>query len=663
MAYYQKTAEQVLHEFKTSEKGLSHEEAKQRIVQYGFNEIKAEKKTSAIEIFFEQFKNLMILILIGAALISIAFDEINDALVILAIVVINAVVGFLQEYKAERALEALMAMAAPKAKIVRDGQEMTIETKEVVPGDILALEAGDRISADARVIFAAELRTQEAALTGESIPRPKIIDPIDRMNLVINDQKNMLFAGTDITDGRGQAVVVRTGMNTEFGKVASLTQTIEKGKTTLQKELDLVGKFIGKGTFVICTIVFFAELIQSGSIAMNAVINAFLFAVALAVAAVPEGLPTTITITLALGVQRLVKKNVIIKKLNAVETLGCTSVICSDKTGTLTKNEMTVKEIFVNDNFMHVSGSGYTPKGQFSINKQPIRPGEEPNLIQLLTIGAACNNAHLISINGRHAITGDPTEGALVVVAEKADIELTHIEEHSTRIHEIPFDSTRKMMSTIHKKPHAQLVYVKGAPDEILKHCNKIQVRTSILPLTPIRKEHVLKANETMANEALRVLGFAYKEIPKDTKQYKREEIESGLTFVGLMGMIDPPREEVPASIAECKQAGMKIFVITGDHGATAKAIAKHIGLADEHTRIIEGSHLIRMQDHELESLLHENVIFARVTPEHKLRIVTILEKMGHIVAVTGDGVNDAPALKKASIGVEIGRASCRERV
>src|SRR3989338_2450183 len=627
MASYQKTPEQILEEFKTTDKGLSKEEAQKRLLEYGPNELKATKKETAWQMFFEQFKSLMIIILIVASIISAAFGEINDAIVIIVIVIINAIVGFVQEHKAEKALEALMAMAAPKARVIREGREMTVPTREVVLGDILSLEAGDRIPADARIIKAIELRTQEAPLTGESNPRSKCAEAINKTNLVVNDQKNMIFSGTDISQGRAIAVVVRTGMETEFGKVARLTQEIKKGKTTLQKELDVVGKFIGKVTLGICIIVFFGELIQEGSVAGNIVVNAFLFAVALAVAAVPEGLPATITVTLAIGVQRLVKKNAIIKKLNAVETLGSTSVICSDKTGTLTKNEMTIKEIFLGTEFLHVSGVGYTPVGDFLRDGKAIDPKKEKNLLHLLTIATGCNNAHLIKEDGHYTITGDPTEAALLVAAHKAGINRHHLEEVIPRLHEFPFDSGRKMMSTILKQKEIQLVCVKGAPDEILKRCKSVLLKSSLIPLTHQREQQILEANEAMAKDALRVLGFAYKELPKQTKQYKQEEIEKDLIFVGLMGMIDPPRPEVKQAIADCQHAGIQVYIITGDHGTTAKAIAKHIGLATETTKVVTGSDLEKMQDEALEKLLFEQVIFARVSPEHKLRVVTALKK------------------------------------
>ena len=655
MASYQKTPEQILEEFKTTDKGLSKEEAQKRLLEYGPNELKATKKETAWQMFFEQFKSLMIIILIVASIISAAFGEINDAIVIIVIVIINAIVGFVQEHKAEKALEALMAMAAPKARVIREGREMTVPTREVVLGDILSLEAGDRIPADARIIKAIELRTQEAPLTGESNPRSKCAEAINKTNLVVNDQKNMIFSGTDISQGRAIAVVVRTGMETEFGKVARLTQEIKKGKTTLQKELDVVGKFIGKVTLGICIIVFFGELIQEGSVAGNIVVNAFLFAVALAVAAVPEGLPATITVTLAIGVQRLVKKNVIIKKLNAVETLGSTSVICSDKTGTLTKNEMTVKEIFLSNDFIQVSGVGYIPEGQFIKNQSLIQPEKDHNLMHLLTIATACNNANIIKEDGHHLITGDPTEAALLVAAKKTGIDRHHLEDTMPRLHEFPFDSTRKMMSTIIKQKNSQLVCVKGAPDEILKKCRKIVIQNSIIHLTEQRKRQIVVANEQMAADALRVLGFAYKELPNTTKTYKQEDTENDLIFVGLMGMIDPPREEVKEAIKDCHRAGISVYIITGDYGTTAKAIAKQIGLATEKTKVIEGALMNKLSDEELQNLLHEPIIFARVSPEHKLRVVEVLEKMGHIVAVTGDGVNDAPALKKSNIGVAMG--------
>ena len=630
MIFHNKDLKEIFKALGTSEKGLTDEEVNRRIERYGLNEIKEKKKTSPIKIFFSQFNNFIVYILIAALVISFLLDEKIDAIVIGIILVINAVLGFIQEYKAEKAIEALKKMASLKASVIRDGNEKEVEAVNVVPGDIILLETGDKIPADARLIEVFNLQTQEAALTGESLPIKKEIRVLAE-NAQIADQKNMVFSGTVVTNGRGKAVVVKTGMNSEIGRIAKLIQETESEETPLQKKLSVLGKWLGILVIIICLVVFASATLEGGNM-----LEMFIVAVSLAVAAIPEGLPAVVTISLALGVRRMVKTNALIRKLPSVETLGSVTVICSDKTGTLTCNEMTVKKVFANNKVIDVSGSGYDAKGDFIFDNKKV---DKKEVELLLKIGALNNDATL----KEGEIMGDPTEGALIVSAAKLGLIKGELEIRYKRIDEIGFSSERKMMSTIHKEGNKKIIYLKGAPEIILNSCNKIIINNKIRKLSKKDKDEILKKNKVFAEKALRVLGFAYKEV-------KGKASENDLIFVGLQGMIDPPRTEVKQAIEKCKTAGIKVIMITGDHEITAKAIAKELGLDG---KSINGNELDKLTN--LEKIVEEVVVFARVNPEHKIRIVDALRKKGHIVAMTGDGVNDAPALKKADIGIAMG--------
>lgn len=623
---YAKKLDDIFLEFSTSEKGLSFAETKSRLEKYGLNILKEIKKINPVEIFLNQFRSFVVGILIGAVVISLFIQEYLDAGVIAVILILNAILGFIQEYRAEKSIDALKKLTSLKAKVIREGRVYEIDAQDVVPGDICVLEEGDKIPADSRLIEAINLQTQEASLTGESTPVEKDIFPLEK-EIPIAEQKNMVFSSTIITKGRGKAIVVHTGMNTEIGKIAEMIQEAKEEPTPLQVKLKQLGQWLGILTIAICIIVFIAGAIKTGEY-----IKMFITAIALAVAAIPEGLPAVVTISLALGVQRMIKKNSLVRKLPSVETLGCTTVICSDKTGTLTHNQMTVEKIFVNDEVVTVTGSGYSTKGIFSSSPEKFE--------LLLRIGSLCNDANL---EGEKVI-GDPTEASLIVSAAKAGLIKEELEKVYPRVTEIPFDANRKMMTTVHKLDHKLYAYTKGAPDIILEKCTQIYINGKIRELTDEDKEKIHKANEDFAKDALRILGFAFKET--DTIK----PTEDNLVFVGLQAMIDPPREEVKEAIKKCRRAGIKVVMITGDHKLTAIAIAKELGIAG---KTLTGRELDEIKD--LHQLVEEISIYARVSPEHKMQITEALKKNGHIVAMTGDGVNDAPALKDADIGIAMG--------
>lgn len=624
-----KELKDIYQELKSSEKGLTEEEAKKRIEEYGLNEIKEKKPISPLKIFLNQFHSFIVYILITALAISIFIGEEIDAIVIGAILILNAIMGFIQEYKAEKAIQALKKMASLKAKVIRDGKEQKIESSQLVPGDIILLETGDKVPADARLIEISELRTQEAALTGESTPVKKALGTLDEKTPVA-DRYNMLFSSTIVIKGRGKAIVTETGMNSEIGKIAEMIQTTETILTPLQIKLEQLGKFLGIIVIIIATIIFLFGISLAGLSAAEM----FIASVALAVAAIPEGLPAVVTISLALGVQRMIKRNALVRKLPSVETLGSTTVICSDKTGTLTCNEMTVKKLYVNNKIIDVSGEGYSTEGHFHIGKKILKPDDFSLLLQ---IGDLCNDAKLY----KEETIGDPTELALIVSAEKAGLKKEELELKYPREGEIQFTSERKMMSTFHKINKKEVIYTKGAPDIILEKCDRIWINGEIERLTNQDKKGILGINERFAENALRVLGFAYKEGSLTEKE---------LIFVGLQAMIDPPRPEVKEAIKKCRKAGIKVIMITGDHITTAKAIAKELGIEG---KAIEGKELEKIED--LHKHVEEITIYGRVNPEHKTKIIDALRKREHIIAMTGDGVNDAPALKKADIGIAMG--------
>lgn len=650
--------EEVLSSLKTSPEGLSREEAERRLKEYGFNELKERKRVTPFQIFLGQFKDVFVIMLLIATAISFLIGEFVDAATIAAIVVLNSVVGFVQEYRSEKAMEAMKKLTAPKARVLRDGKETIIPAREVVPGDIILLDAGDRIPADARLLEVVELKTDEAVLTGESTPVNKELSILDEKTPV-SDRKNSVFMATHVSYGRGKAVVTSTGMNTEFGKIAEMVQTMEEEETPLKRKLARFAKKLGMIIIVVCAVIFALELYEifvlktaTHGEALKNIINAFETSVALAVSAVPEGLPAVVTVSLALGARELAKRNAIIRKLSSAETLGATTVICSDKTGTLTKGEMTVRKIYLNDETIDVTGVGYEPKGEFLVNNEPLNPKDNNMLNLFLRASTLCTNA---SYDGKNII-GDTTEGALIVAAAKAGLTKKDLEAAYPRVHEVPFTSERKRMTTVHKTPEGKIVaYVKGAPEVILERCSHIFKNDQVKKLTAKEKQAILQVNEKMASDALRVLGVAYKELPSSNPEsLSEEEIERDLVFLGLAGMIDPPREEAKIANKKCQEAGIKTVMITGDHKLTATAIAKELGMLQS-DMVLTGAELDNMNDEEFEKIVENVSVYARVSPEHKLRIVKALKKKGHIVAMTGDGVNDAPALKQADIGVAMG--------
>ena len=646
---------QLLESLKATEKGLGTQEAEQRLKDYGPNELATKKGVSPLSIFLRQFKDIFVIMLLIAIFISIGINEFVDAAIIGTIVFLNAIVGFFQEYRSEKAMEAMKQLTAPKARILRDGTAKMIPSREVVPGDIVLLEAGDRIPADARLLEVVDLKTDEAILTGESTAVSKE-DIVLNEKTPVADRINSVFMATHITYGRGKAVIASTGMGTQFGKVAEMVQSVETMDTPLKRKLADFAKKLGLIIVVVCAIIFTLELYDifvTGTGGLNEIIEAFEIAIALAVSAVPEGLPAVVTVALALGARDLAKRNALIRKLSSAETLGATDIICSDKTGTLTKGEMTVRKINVGNKIIDVTGAGYEPKGKFLVNEAPIDPKADADLDLLLKASTLCSN---VSYDGKKVI-GDTTEGALVVAATKAGIAKENLESSYPRLQEVPFTSERKRMTTVHKSPEGKVfTYVKGAVEMILDRSKNITKDGKVVRLTKSGKETILKTNEEMANQALRVLAIAYKELPtNETKKYTEEELECDLVFIGLAGMIDPPRDEAKGANELCRKAGIKTVMITGDHKLTAVAIAKELNIMNEDDLAFTGAELDKMSDAEFENIVEKAVVYARVSPEHKLRIVKALKDKGHIVAMTGDGVNDAPALKQADIGIAMG--------
>ena len=634
--WFNKTVEEVEKELGTNkENGLSSKKVEENRAKYGLNELKEKKKESLIQKFIDQFKDFSIIVLIIAAIVSgvvgvMQGEGFTDTIIILIVVLLNAVIGVAQESKAEKSLEALKKLSAHAAKVIRNGKETAIPARELVPGDLVIIETGDYISADLRVIEAVNLKSQEASLTGESVPVEKRTDAIQETEVGVGDRKNMLFSSSLITYGRGKAIVVKTGMNTEVGKIADMINQTEDQETPLQKKLNSLGKTLGMAALTICAVIFVIGLLQGKEI-----INMFMTAVSLAVAVIPEGLVAVSTIVLAIGVQKMVKKNAIVKKLPAVETLGSSTVICSDKTGTLTQNKMTVEKVFCNDTTSDIE-----------------RAETNEDFRKLIYDCMLCNDSRVLE-NGE--IAGDPTETALVDFALKLDYPVSIMRENP-RVAEVPFDSNRKLMSTVNGKDGKYIVYTKGGLDEILRKCDSYLYKGSVRHNLSDYAEWIRTNNEHMANEALRVLAFAYKEIDHVPSKYEMENLESGLTFIGMVGMIDPPREEAKKAVEKCKHAGIKTVMITGDHKATAVAIAKKIGILENDNEALTGLELDKISDEQLAKDVRKYSVYARVSPEHKVRIVKAWQKNGEIVAMTGDGVNDSPALKTADIGCAMGK-------
>lgn len=649
------TVDETLKEVDANLEGLSATEAAERLTRYGPNTLRETKGISPWEIFLGQFKNFLIILLLVATVISLLLGETLDAIVIFAIVIASAVLGFYQEYRAEKALEALKAMSSPTATVVRNGEEMEIPSADVVPGDIMLLAAGDRMPADGRLIEAINTRLDEASLTGESTAVSKDARAVLPEDTPIGDRKNMVFAATVMTYGRGQAVVTATGMDTEFGRIAKMLQEVEEEPSPLAVKMDYIGKRLGVACLIISAVVMGLGVLRG-----NPILEMFIWAVSLAIAAVPEALAAVVTGALAIGVQRAARRNAIVRRLPAVETLGCTTVICSDKTGTLTKNEMTIRQLYAGGRVIEVGGVGFEPLGNFTADSQPVDAASDPTLKRMLLAGMLCNDAWLVQANGSWRIKGDPTEGALVVAAAKAKLNAGELRQGWPRIGEIPFESERKRMSTVHQPPDGEPVaFVKGAPELILERCTHWERNGQREALTDGMRQQILDANDRMAKSALRVLGMAYRPVTDPSPTYTPETVEARLTFLGLAGMIDPPREEVKKAIQECKAAGVSSVMVTGDHKLTAAAIARELGLLDgggtRERRVLEGRELDNMSEEQLAAIVEDVAVYARVSPEHKMKIVGAWKSRKHVVAMTGDGVNDAPALKRADIGVAMG--------
>ena len=623
-------------------KGLSSDEVVKRQEKYGFNELKAAKKKTLLQRFLDQFKDFSIIVLIIAAIVSGAVgiangEGVTDTIIIMIVVIVNAIIGVSQEAKAEKSLEALQKLTDHAAKVIRNENITVISAKELVPGDIVVLDTGDYIPADLRVIEAVNLKAQESSLTGESVPVEKNIEKIENNEVGIGDRVNMLFSSSLVTYGRGKGIVVETGMTTEVGKIAGMINDVEKQETPLQTKLNKLGKTLGIVALAICVFIFIVGLIQG-----KEPIGMFMTAVSLAVAAIPEGLAAVSTIVLAIGVQKMVKKNAIVKRLPAVETLGSATVICSDKTGTLTQNKMTVKKIFWNDAIRDLDNIG-----ENEIDEE---------LKKLVYANMLCNDT---KISNEGELTGDPTETALVDMAFKLDFDPS-IYDRTPRIEEVPFDSERKLMTTVNKVDDDYVVYTKGGIDELLKRCNSYEINNNVNNDLGAYINKIRQENEKMAKEALRVLGCAYKVIDHFPSKEEMKNIENNLTFIGMVGMIDPPRQEAKVAVEKCKTAGIKTVMITGDHKITATAIARELGILENDDEAITGQDLENMTDEELEKNVRHYSVYARVSPEHKVRIVKAWQKNGEIVAMTGDGVNDSPALK--TVRHRMCNGSCRNR-
>jgi Ca2+-transporting ATPase len=603
-----------------------------------------------------QLKDYMVIILLAASLVSILVNEVVDALVIIGIVIINAVLGVVQEYRAGKALEALQKMSAPNAKVIRDGKELSVPARELVPGDLAVLETGDYIPADVRLVSSINLKVEEAALTGESVPVEKDADERLNGDIGLGDQTNCGFMSTLVTYGRGSGIVTATGMDTVIGSIARMIQEDVQEDTPLQRKLAQLGKSLGTACLVICAVVFGLGLWRGEEL-----LAMFMTAVSLAVAAIPEGLPAVVTIVLALGMQRMVQHNAIMKKLHAVETLGSTTVICSDKTGTLTQNQMTIVKMYTLGQEIDVSGDGYNPEGTLTIEGRDVNLSEQPAIARLMEIQALCNDARLERVTDggmdEWRIIGDPTEGSMIVAAAKAGIDRDEINHAQPRLQELPFDSQRKLMTTFHQMKDGQFAaFTKGAPDILVERCTHIMHSDgSIAAITPDDINTLMDQNKSLASQAFRVLAMAFRILPEIPAHPTPEKDEQGLTFCGLVGMIDPPRTEAIKAIKVCKSAGIRTVMITGDYRETAAAIARQLGIVSSDEEVLTGGELNQMSDEQLDEAVKKVSVFARVSPEHKVRIVQAMKNNGHIAAMTGDGVNDAPALKRADIGVAMG--------
>jgi len=646
--WYELGTDETLQALESRRSGLTAAEAKERLLKYGYNQLQGKKKTSPILVFIRQFLSPLIYVLLVAVAISIAVEHYLDAWVILGVLVLNAVIGFLQETRAEKAMEALIRLAAPKASVRRDGTIKDLPAHEIVPGDILLFEAGDKIPADARLLEVYNLKTNEATLTGESVPVDKYTKVLQG-ELPIAERKNLVFMGTVASYGRATAVVVRTGMASEMGKIASSIQEVKPEKTPLQKSISKLSQYI-VGLFLgVCVILVIVGIAKGMDW-----LDIFLLAVAAAVSAIPEGLPAVVTVVLAMGMRIMARRNAVIRKLVAVETLGSATVICSDKTGTLTLNQMTVRRLYVDGSWIEVAGEGYMPEGEFSRNGQKLKPEDEKAVDLHLRIGVLCNDATLTMEDEQCcSIFGDPTEGALVVVAAKAGMNREKLEKAYPRLDEIPFQSEKLYMATLHPRDGGHVAYIKGATEKILSLSKYRYHGDEAVPMEESESMAIQQAADKMAGEAIRVIATAYIDLPGDMEDLEDEHLRDGLVFVGLSGMADPPRDEARESIRLCNQAGIKVVMITGDNKVTAESIARQLELPPG--KAVTGGELGEMSDEELSEHVEDISVFARIEPLQKLRIVNALKARGHVVAMTGDGVNDAPALKTANIGVAMG--------
>jgi len=650
-AWHALTAAEVGVRLRSSAQGLTQEQARQRLDEAGPNELQAAPRTSPWQLLAAQFRNVLIVILLVATVLSAFLGHAVEAVTITVIVLFAVLLGFIQEYRAGRAIEALRRMAAPRATVLRDGRETEVDAREVVPGDVLLLHTGDHIAADARLLEAVNLKVQEAALTGESVPVEKHADTLAGTELPLGDRRNMAYAGTAATYGRGRAMVVATGMQTEFGRIAKLLETVETGRTPLQANLDKLGRQLARVAILIVAIIIVLGLVRG-----QPFVEMLIFGIALAVAVVPEALPAVVTISLALGVQRLVRRRALMRRLQAVETLGSTSVICSDKTGTLTRDEMTARKLYVAGQVIDVSGAGYRPDGEFSVDGARVDLAPEHGhplcrpVHELLHAAALASDAQIVGGEREEGwtIRGDPTEGALVVAAAKAGLHKPDLDRRFPRRHEIPFASETKRMTTLHDAGEGMVAYAKGAPEVILHSCAARRTTDGEVPLDDAHRQAILEAARTMASQALRVLAVARR------AEATGANAERDMTFLGLVGMIDPPRPEAKEAIRTCESAGIRVLMITGDHPVTAQAVADELGIL-KGGRVVTGAELEAMSDAALEREVESIAVYARVSPAHKLRVVEALQKNGHVVAMTGDGVNDAPALKRADIGVAMG--------
>jgi len=654
-AWHALTAEAVANELRSGlDGGLTLSEAGRRLRDYGPNELPQAPPASPLKLLLEQFSSLIVWVLLGAAIVSGLLQEWVDATAILAIVILNAILGFIQEFRAERSLEALKRMVVVAARVIRDGVLVSLPARELVPGDLIQVEAGDRVPADARLVYATGLQTQEASLTGESTPVTKSTEQISQAEVPLGDRHNMLYMGTVAVSGKARALVVNTGIHTEIGRIAVLIQTAaqaEREETPLQRRLEQLGHTLLWISLGIVAVVFLL-----GELRGVPIVTMFLTAVSLAVAAIPEGLPAVVTITLALGVTRMVKRHALIRRLPAVETLGSTTVICSDKTGTLTKNEMTVTSLYQGGEVFVVTGEGYAPVGEIFSFGEPVKLDARPGLRELLRVSVLCNGAELRQEEGVWTILGDPTEGALLVVAAKAGLQKGDLESEIPFLGEVPFDPERKKMTIVRRTASGPVAFVKGAPDVLLRDCRAwIDRDGRANALTDEIRQAILAANQDFASQTLRVLGVAMRPLDREPEAYGAVVLERDLIFVGLVGMKDPIRPEVKVAVETCRGAGVRTVMITGDHRDTAVAIARELGLMERGAQAISGAELDRLSDADLARHVERIAVYARVSAEHKLRVVRAWKKNGAVVAMTGDGVNDAPAVKAADIGVAMG--------